>query len=103
MIIDIYPSECVLYQGDYVALRWVEYRYRERPKVAARTETGFVKVREPKPPLAIKAHFAKLSDDKQWLTLADGRSYDAEHVLCMARIGKKGMSIVTSKPRTEIT
>ncbi len=94
MTIDIYPSECTLHQGDYVAARWIEYRFRERPKVAARTETGFVKVREPLTPIGVKAHFASLSDDKKWLTLADGHRYDAETVLAMAKIGKKGMSVI---------
>jgi hypothetical protein len=102
MIIIIYPSECTLYQGDYVASQWVEYRYFDRPKVATRTEAGFIKVRDPLRPLGIKAHFAALSEDKRWAKLADGHHYDAEHVLCMARIGKKGMSIISIERQKEI-
>jgi len=103
MIIVIYPSICTLYQGDYVASQWTEYRYYDRPKLAARTDTGFIKVREPLRPLGVKAHFATLSEDGRWAKLVDGKLYDAEHVLCMARIGKKGMKVVAIESLQEIT
>jgi len=103
MIITIYPSTCTLYQRDYIASQWTEYRYFDRPKMATRSDTGFVKVREPMRPLGVKAHFATLSEDGRWATLVDGHRYDAEHVLCMARIGKKGMCVVPVKLQKEVT
>lgn len=103
MIINIYPSRCTLYQGDYVATEWIAYSYDEKPKLATRTETGFVKVRDPLPPIGIKAHFARLIEGGQWVKLMDGHLYCAWHLYLFAEASKKGVRFAKPEPRKENT
>jgi hypothetical protein len=103
MVVNIYPATYTLYQGDYIPAQWTVYSYSEVAPTARRSDAGFITVCDPARPIGIKTHFARLSEDRKWLTLMDGHRYDACHVFLMARSGKKGMSIVPPRFEKEST
>jgi len=102
MIVTIYPSECILFKGDYVCSRWIEHRFIHRPTSRLLTDTGFIKVRNEMPTVRIYAALAKLTQDGRRLTLPSGHDTDAGTVLLMARIGKHGMKVLPDEKQERL-
>ena len=101
-IIAIYPSECILFQGDYVASRWIEYRFVERPTQRMLMPSGLIKVRNAMPPVEVKAILAKVTEDGRRCILANGNAYDAETVLAMARRGINKIEVLPKRKESPV-
>lgn len=97
MIVDIYPSEYVLSRDGDICCRWMVHDFIERPASAKRTEAGFLIENIPRSKIVIGTMHGKLSDDKKWLKLMNGRSYDATTILFMARNNRSGLKIVEAR------
>lgn len=104
MIVTIYPSECILFKGDYVCSRWIEHRFTHRETKRQLTDNGFIKVRNEMPPIRIniESPMSRLTTDRRRLTLPSGHDTDAETVLHMARIGKHGMKVLPNEKQDRV-